>query len=57
MVRQGGVNTEICSQEARYMAQYRLFEITGYLKISGSLPLTLWRINLLLCRVVTLRQK
>ncbi|MFC2613351.1 MAG: hypothetical protein ACFNX9_08135 [Eikenella corrodens] len=43
------MNTEICSQDARYMAQYRLFEITGYLKISGSLPLTLWRINLFSC--------
>ena len=40
---------ETGSQDVRYMAQYRLFEITGYLKISGSLPLTLWRINLLSC--------
>ncbi len=43
---------ETGSQEACYMAQYRLFQITGYLKISGSLPLTLWRINLLSCRAV-----
>ena len=41
---------ETGSQEACYMAQYRLFQIAGYLKISGSLPLTLWRINLLSCR-------
>ena len=32
---------ETGSQEARYMAQYQLFEIAGYLKISSSLPLTL----------------